>query len=246
MSGSDHGVAVSADGEAQWSRRRDLVFGLAAAVYAVYLCLVIVNALVSYARDQSPVYPGPGWRAIYLFTYQSNIAVLVWLVLFATSTLGAGPTARRLARVAQSRAVMTVLATYMTLVFIVVVTMLYPFYAGRFQPVPVGGGLFVHVASPILVFAVYLLYPSRGRATWRTVLVSLSYLLAYAVVANVVGATKRWPDGTLAYPYAFLDPHGYPNVVVYLVVIIVLAAAVFGIGLALLAAKRHFDAAWGR
>jgi hypothetical protein len=223
-------------------RRVRMVFGLVAAVYSVYLFLVLADSLCEYLTDTSPT-AEPAWQFVYYFTNQSNILVLVWLIAFAVANLGGGPMAARARRLV-TQPVVVGRTLYMVVVFIVVACILNPFYTGAFEPVPTGAGLFVHVGTPILMVVLYLAYPWPGRATWRTVLAWMAYLWFYVVLANVVGSLAWWRDGTRAYPYNFLNPHTYPNGGVYALAIIGLSIACFALGCGLVRLKKRFDAAF--
>ena len=223
-------------------RRWQMVAGLVAAVYAVYLFLVLASSFCAYLTDAGPT-AEPAWQFFYYFTNQSNLLVLAWLVVVAVADLGDGPLARRARRLA-TRGVVLGLTLYLLVVFIIVACILNPFYTGALEPVPSGAGLFVHVGTPILMLAFYLLHPWPGRADWRTVLAWMGYLYLYVALANVVGATVRWRDGARAYPYDFLNPHTYPNVGVYALCILGLSLACFGLGCALVRVKRRFDASF--
>lgn len=227
-----------------------MVFGLVAAIYAVYLFLVLAEGFTEYLyhAGEQTVPPGQvavqNWQFFYYFTTQSNILVLVFLVIFAVANLGDGWLATAAMKLVNQGVVLG-LAIYMVVVFFVVACILDPFYAGQFEPVPTGGQLYEHVISPILILVIYLVYPLKGRTSARTVLTWMSYLLFYVVLANVVGAATTWrDDGSRAYPYDFLNPHNYPNVVVYLTVIIGLAVLVFLVGLALRFLRDRFDAGY--
>jgi len=223
-----------------------MTFGLIAAIYAAYLTLVLGEMLSEYLVDANPT-AAPVWQFFYYFTEQSNILVWAWLIVFAVANLGQGGLAAKASRLVNSGIALG-LTLYMLVVFIVVSCILNPFYSGQFEPVPTGGGLYVHVLSPIIMFAFYMLYPWRGRASWRTVLAWMSYLIVYVVLANVVGAVAHWynSDGVWvqAYPYNFLNPHKYASVALYGVTIAGLALAVFLLGVALLRLKQRFDAGY--
>ena len=220
-----------------------MTFGLIAAIYAVYLFLVMASGFFSYVVDSSPT-AAPDWQYFYYFTTQSNLLVWLWLIGFAVANLGNGALAIS-ARKLVTNGVVLGLAIYMVVVFVVVACILKPFFTGEFEPVPSGGQLYEHVISPMLILAIYLLYPLPGRTSWRTVLVWMSYLIFYVVLANIVGASTTWPaDGAAAYPYAFLNPHNYGNIAWYLATIVGLSGVCFLAGLGLLRLKSRFDAAY--
>jgi len=225
------------------ARRTRMIFGLIAALYAVYLFLVLADGFAEYVVDKTPAAP-QDWQYFYYFTTQSNLLLWVWLVVFAVASLGNGTLAAKARRTVTNNIVLG-LAIYMVVVFVVVACILNPFYTGAFDPVPSGGQLYEHVVSPMLIIAIYLLYPLTGRPTWRTVLAWMSYLIFYVVLANIVGAVTTWrDDNQAAYPYDFLNPHNYGNVIVYLLTIIGLAAACFLVGVGLVQLKRRFDASY--
>jgi hypothetical protein len=214
-------------------------FGLVAAFYSIYLFLALADSFAEYFTGG--VTDEPAWAFFYYFTNQSNLFVLVWLSLFAYGRLRTKETWA--GRVTLSRKIWTGAVLYMTVVFVIVQTILYPFYTGDFEVVPDGASLVTHVLSPFIVWAFYLLYPLQGRATNKTVLAWICYLWAYVAVVNVVGATQTWKGGKPAYCYDFLNPGGYPNIWVYLLVIAALSVAVYLVGLGVVRAKTLFD--WG-
>jgi len=223
-------------------RRTRMTFGLVAAVYAVYLFLVLADQFSGYLVDTSPM-AEPAWRFFYYFTNQSNLLVWAFLLVFAVANLGDGALAAKARRIT-TEGVVVGLVLYMMVVFVVVSCILQPFYTGAFEPVPVGGGLWVHVVSPILMVVFYLLYPWTGGASWRTILGWMGYLIFYVALVNVVGNLVRWRDGTRAYPYNFLNPYTYANVFLYAFVVLGLAVACFLVGVGLLRLKRCFDAGY--
>ena len=217
-------------------------FGLVAAIYAVYLFLVLANSFGGYFTDTEPTADPPG-QFFYYFTNQSNLLVLALLVVFAVANLGTGRAAATAGKLMTQGAILGV-TLYMLVVFLVVALILNPFYTGAYDTIEYGSDLWVHVVSPALMLALYLLYPWRGRASWRTVLAWMGYLIFYVVLANVVGRLVTKPDGSRDYPYDFLNPASYPNLGVYLLVIVGLTAACFLVGLGLLRLKKGFDAGY--
>lgn len=224
-----------------------MVFGLVAAIYALYLFLVLAEGFSEYLYHTGAT-PGEAyvqnWQYFYYFTTQSNILVLAFLIVFAIAALGNGSLSQKACKLVNQGVVLG-LAIYMVVVFFVVACILNPFYSGQFEPVPSGGQLYEHVISPMLIIFIYLVYPLKGRTSPRTVLAWEGYLLFYVVLANVVGASTTWhDDGTMAYPYNFLNPHNYGNIVIYIAVVLGLAVLVFLVGLGLQRLKKRFDASY--
>ena len=222
------------------ARRIRMTAGLVAAVYAVCLFLVLADTFARYPNGLAS--PGdPAWHFPYAFTNQVNTLAMAWLAVFAVANLGQG----RLSRAAR-RVVRQGLATGLTLclavMFLAVSCVLNPFYTGALEAVLSGGGLYLHICTPIVVLALYLLYPWPGRATWRSLPGWIGYLAVYVGVVNLVGSHVTWRGGERAYAYGFLDPHVYPNPGVYVVVILGLLVAAFGLGVGLLRLKARFDA----
>jgi len=229
----------SNDARATVPRRTRITFGLVAAVYAILLCLVLGDILGGYLHGLTP--GDPVWHFPYAFTNQVNLLLMAWLALFAVANLGTGSLARAAGRLA-TEGMAAGLALCQLVTFVTVTCVLNPFYRGEFRDVLSGGGVYLHVYSPVVVMLIFLLYAWPDKATWRAVLGWMGYLLAYVAVVLVVGARFRWRGGEQAYAYGFLDPHTYPSVSVYALVIAGVALAVFGLGLGLLRVKRALDA----
>jgi len=225
------------------ARRARMVIGLVAALYAIYLFLVLAQGFAEYATDTSPT-AAQNWQYFYYFTTQSNILVWLWLIVFAVAALGNGRLAAAAGKLVSTGVVLG-LALYMIVVFAVVACILNPFYTGAFEPVPSGGQLYEHVISPLLMVGIFLVYPLRGRASWRTVLAWMSYLILYVVLANIVGSVTTFrDDGTAAYPYDFLNPHNYGNIGLYLLTILGLSVGCFLVGIGLLRLRNRFNASF--
>jgi len=223
-------------------RRTRMTFGLISAIYACYLFLTLYSDFAQYLNGTVDP-PDPAWQFIYYFTNQSNILVMIWLAIFAVANLGNGSLAAKARRVA-SKGMALGLTLYMLVVFLIVSCVNQPFFTGAFEPVPTGSGLYVHVITPIMMLMFFLLYPWRGKASWRTVLAWMGYLVFYVVLVNIVGSQAYWDDGTRAYPYDFINPYLYSNIFMYILAILGLAVAVFLLGLGLLRAKQRFDASY--
>ncbi len=96
----------------------------------------------------------------------------------------------------------------------------------------------LHVVVP-LYFVLDVLFADRRRALpWSSLLVILSYPLAWTVYTMVRGERVANPDGSAPwwYPYGFLDPHtaGYASAFTYIggifVAFLVVGVAIIGIG----------------
>ena len=222
------------------ARRLRMTAGLVAAIYAPCLFLVLAATFARYPNGLA--IPGdPAWHFPYAFTNQVNTLAMAWLAVFAVANLGQGrlaQAARRLVR----QGLVTGLMLCLAVMFLSVSCVLNPFYTGAFEAVLSGGGLYLHICTPIVVLTLYLLYPWPDRATWRSLLGWIGYLAVYVGVVNLVGSRVSWRGGERAYAYSFLDPSVYPSPGVYVAVILGLLVAAFGLGVGLLRLKARFDA----
>ena len=96
----------------------------------------------------------------------------------------------------------------------------------------------LHVVLPVY-FVLDLLFADRRRALpWSSLLVIVSYPLAWTIYTMVRGERVTNPDGSTQwwYPYGFLDPHagGYGSAFTYiggiLVAFVLLGVAIVGTG----------------
>ncbi|MFE5672737.1 Pr6Pr family membrane protein [Agromyces sp. NPDC056523] len=108
----------------------------------------------------------------------------------------------------------------------------------------------LHVVLPVY-FVFDLLFADRRRGLpWSSLLVIVSYPLAWTIYTMIRGERVANPDGTAPwwYPYGFLDPHlaGYGSAFSYiggiLVAFVLLGVAIIGIGRARERHASHHDA----
>jgi hypothetical protein len=153
-------------------------------------------------------------RFFAFFTIQSNligVAAFAWLV-----AIGDRPRTRGLELLRGAAAV------YLTVTFVVVVTLLSDVDV---QLHLVWVDVVLHKVFPVIVVLDWLVDPPRVRLGLRDALLWIAYPIAWAVLTMVRGALDGW------YPYPFLDPAngGYGPVALTIVAItagfLVLSAA---------------------
>lgn len=77
----------------------------------------------------------------------------------------------------------------------------------------------VHYVMPIAVLAEFLLWPPRGRASFKQLVMTLCFPMLYLLYVLIRGASTGW------YPYPFLNPNsmnGYGAMVPYVIGIMLL------------------------
>lgn len=211
-------------------KRRDLLLGYFAFIFAITLLFVLINSLTGRTEDH--------WRFIYAFTQQSNILVLIWLVLFGLSAFGV----KKLDGFVRNRIIMTALAVYISITYFIVALVLDPVYAGAFNPVKDGGELWLHHLSPIVVWIFFFLVEGKGSITKKQSFLTLIYPLLYVIVNLFIGANVLYANGDKAYAYDFISPHTYGNnYFIFLIVILVLLAIFSLFAILLGKLKLYFD-----
>jgi hypothetical protein len=173
------------------------------------------------------------------FTIESNLASAVVLIIAAIWTWTRGKDAAQ-----DSPGIAVALAcvtTYMIVTGIVYNTLL------RGVELPQGVTVWwsneiLHVIAPLLLLADLFFAPKRRGLSWSTVWIIVIYPIVWVVYTLLRGPLITAPatGASFWYPYPFLDPSlqgGYSGVAVYVVVI---AAAVVGVGfLVILVGRRR-------
>lgn len=206
---------------------KSLRLGFAALVYALILFFVLLSSMsggiISSTSDS--------WGFWYYFTNQSNIIVLVWLILFGIGTIKGG----KAQKLAENNTVITAVTVYISITFFIVATVLEPFYSGKFEPL---NSLFLHFASAIVMWFFFFFVKGHGSQKYRQAFYMLIYPFVYLIVCQIVGHTTNFIDGKPAFPYAFINPSTYGNVGVFIVVILLLIGIFGGFGVLLIKFRR--------
>lgn len=183
--------------------------------------------------------PDPTWNALLFYTVLSNILCLGWVVLLIANTvrdLGAWgargfstPSAR------WSGAVMMAITVTM-LVYLVVLVPSAFVQGGDYQPFSLTDNL-IHVVTPCLLIADWLLFVPKGRLQWgdplRWALIPYAYL-AFALIYGGLGG-EFLPGRTFPYPFLDVATHGVGGVAVR---VLVLSVVLVGVGYVYVAVDR--------
>lgn len=203
-------------------KKKELFLGYIALIYSITLLFVLISNFTGKYSEQ--------WRFFYQFTQQSNILVLIWLVLFGVSVFVKTP----FEKFVRNKIVMTSLTVYISITYFIVALVLDPVYTGAFEPLSSSSELWLHHLTPIMMWIMFFLVKGEGILTIKKSLLSLIYPLLYVVLNLIVGSTIKFLDGSSAYAYGFINPESYGgNFLILLVVILVLLGifSLFTVGL---------------
>lgn len=175
--------------------------------------------------------PSPTWNALLYYTVLSNLLCLVWTALLIARTVrdlrtrgdrGWSTPAPR-----WSGAVMMAITVTM-LVYLVVLVPSAFVQGGSYQPFSLTDNL-IHVITPCLLIADWLLFVPKGRLRWgdplRWALIPYAYLV-FALVYGALGGEFS-PGRNYPYPFLDVDTHGIGGVAVR---VLVLSVVLVGVG----------------
>src|SRR5690606_38550425 len=108
-------------GEKEMSKK-DYILGFTAIIYAITLLFTLINSYFSYNVDS--------WRFFYNFTQQSNILLLVWLILFSLSIFKY----KGLNNLVRNRTLLIAISVYLSITYFIVALILQPIFTGSFNP----------------------------------------------------------------------------------------------------------------
>ncbi len=203
-------------------QKRDILLAFSAIVYSITLIFVMISNFTARSQEH--------WRFFYAFTQQSNILVLIWLLLFAFGVFK--PT--KLNHFIRNKVTITSLAVYISITYFIVALVLDPVYKGTFHPVKSSSELWLHHLTPVVMWFYYFLVKGTGEASIKKSLLSLVYPILYFGTNLIIGAVANYADGSPAYAYGFTNPANYSNYFIFILFILALIAvfAVFTVGLA--------------
>lgn len=179
------------------TNKKEMLLGYISLIYSVTLFFVLVSNFTGRTSEH--------WRFFYAFTQQSNIIVLVWLIIF-------GITAFKPSKVGdfvRNNTVMIALTVYISITYFIVALVLDPIYAGAFNPLKNSSELWLHHLSPIFIWVMFFLTKGVGTINLKKSLFSLIYPLLYVVLNLIIGSTIKYEDGTSAFAYGFINPNSY-------------------------------------
>lgn len=209
--------------------RQSLFLGFAALIYA----MILLFCLISNFNGRSAEH----WRFFYAFTQQSNILVLVWLILFGISCFAPLPALRFV----YNKTLITALTVYISITFFIVAFILSPIYTGQWQPLSSTNEFLLHNMTPIVMWFYFFLVPGQGSLKSKHALLVLIYPIIYVAANLIIGANVTYISGDKAYAYGFINPGIYPNLFIFGLVIIALIAIFATFGLLLIKLKNKID-----
>ena len=224
--------------------RKEMSLGFAALVYAAVLLLVMVSGYARglvgsdavYSADGSilineAVAGAPAWRYFYMFTNQSNLLVLAWLVMYGIGCFVDG----RFRRWSRNNTFMVAVTVYISITFLIVAFVLEPVYDGTFDPL---AGFFTHFSTPIIMWFFFFAVRGTGEVRYRKALFILIYPFCFVILNLIIGATVTGADGKGDYAYGFINPNTYPNIAIFVLVIVALTLIFGSFGMLLIKFKK--------
>lgn len=175
----------------------------AALVYRLVAIGLIVTGIVRYAELLSG---SPDWSTLLFYTMISNLLCLGWMLLLVVRTMrdlrrfGARGTSTPSAR--WSGAVMMAITVTMLIYLVVLVPT--RFADGDDDIFSLTDNL-IHIVTPCLVIADWLLFVPKGRFRWFDPLLWTLIPYAYLTFAFVFGALGGEFTPGQKYPYPFMD-----------------------------------------
>jgi len=221
-------------------KSKSYFFGIIALAAGLLLAFVLIDQIVDVAKVQPEI-----WAVFYFFTIHANIFALVWLVIFGVTRFIKKRTF--LHKFADSQAVLTALALYMFITFFVMATLLTPIWDGRWVDGLTRHALWFHLIFPLVIMLFWFFLNHSKPPRFRSALYMLIYPIAYLgfnmILANTI-TPREWEyeiagntiQGGFAYP--FINPSSYPHVALFILAMIGLAAAVWGLGVLFILIKR--------
>jgi len=200
----------------------------AALAYRLVAFALIATGLV---RITGILTPTPTWNALLYYTVLSNLLCLVWTALLIVRTIrdlrADGPRGCSTPSARWSGAVMMAITVTMIVYLVVLVPSAFV-QGGDYVPFSLTDNL-IHVVTPCLLIADWLLFVPKGRLRWtdplRWTLIPYAYL-AFALVYGGLGGEFS-PGKTYAYPFLDVDTIGVGGVAGW---ILVLSVALLAVG----------------
>ena len=213
------------------TKKRELLLGFAAIIFGMFLTFSLLSSLTK--KDSGY------WTYFYMFTQQSNILCAIWMILFGIGCyLKEGS---KLKKFTQNKLLIIALTVYISITFFIVALVLSPIYNGSFDPFSSTPEFMHHNATPIVMWFFFFLIPGVGRVNIKTSPLILIYPLCYVIMNLIVGANTTFPSGEKAYAYGFINPNSYPNIFIYVLVLVGLIIIFGGFSIGLTAFKNYIN-----
>jgi|SRR5690625_3911424 len=202
-------------------KKENLFLGFSSLVYSVTLLFVLISNYTNRTVDK--------WRFFYAFTQQSNLLVLIWLILFGVSVFKFPKLNEKI----RNKTLMTSLTVYISITYFIVALVLDPIYTGKFNPLLSSSELWLHNLTPIFMWIMFFKVKGTSTIDIKKALLSLIYPLAYVGLNLILGYTVTYDNGDMAFAYDFINPTGYSNVFIFLLVVIglLIVFSLFTVGL---------------
>lgn len=190
------------------SKNNTLAF--TALIYAMLLTFSLISNFTGRESEH--------WRFFYAFTQQSNIIVLVWLVIFGVTSF----TCSKWNAIACNNTLIIAITVYISITFFIVALVLTPIYNGTWNPVKSTAELLHHNLTPIIMWYFFFLVDGVGSIQYKKALYILIYPILYVGANLAIGANVTYLDGKPAYAYGFINPNNYPNLFIFALVFVAL------------------------
>lgn len=186
--------------------------------YRIIALVLIVTGLV---RVTGVLTDDPSWSSLLFYTIMSNILCAIWMVLLIGRTIrdlrrdGKHGTSTPSARF--SGAVMEAITVTMLIYLFVLVPSAFS-QPGTYEPFTLTDNL-VHIITPCLLIADWLLFVRKGAFRWVDPLLWALIPYAYLVFAFTFGALggEFGPDKKYPYPFMNVDALGIGGVATWIV-----------------------------
>ena len=178
------------------------------------------------------------WRFWYLFTYQTNIMVAAWSVAYG---LGKVLNWENVLNWLTKKIVVIIITVNTLIVFLIVFFVLNPVFEGEWNPFSSLSELLTHNLSTVLMSMVFLMIPGNGVLKNKTAITVLVYPFAYFILHTIIGLSFEFKPGGdefgPAFNYGFVNPNNYPNLFVFMGIIVILVGIFGAIGFGLIQLK---------
>lgn len=243
---SDHRVRINAATEntTPMQPRAYLPYRRVALAFRIIALIFVILGILRISKILSAE---PVWNSFLFYTVQSNLLCLIWLIFLISKTVGvlatSGPRGPAVPSPRWAAAVMMAI-TVTLLIYILVLAPSDFVQSGDYVPFSFTDTL-IHVVTPTLLIADWLLFVPKGRIRRFDPALWLLLPLAYVVFALIAGAVGTEFFAGVNYPYPFMDvtQHGYPGVGVN---VLVMGLALLAVGYLVLLIDRLLARAFHR
>lgn len=178
------------------------------------------------------------WRFWYLFTYQTNIMVAAWSMLYGLSKLFQW---QDILSWITKKIVVIIITVNTLIVFFIVFFVLNPVLEGRWNPVSSLSELLTHNLSTVLMVMAFIMIPGQGSLKNKDAITVLVYPFVYFIIHTFVGLNVNFKSGDPAFNYGFINPGNYQNILIFVAIFIALVAIFGAIGFGLIKIKQKQD-----